>query len=155
MSTRTRAKLRVVPEPAGPTPALPRRAWLDGITPDGQVRVRFASGAVEQASVATIASDQALLGAIRNKKPVLVSRLDGEDGWVVLGLLRDRLALEEVGPPPAAPHVEIEAEDALTLGCGEAAIELLADGRINLRGRTVLVSATGDTVVQGATVKIN
>lgn len=117
--------------------------------------IRFAGGKIERAAVATVQSDRALLLAIRDKRSVLVSRIDGEEGWVIVGLLRDALTLDDSHLAAGASHLELEAQDAITLGCGEAAIELMADGRINLRGRTVLVSATGDTVVQGATVKIN
>jgi hypothetical protein len=128
-----------------------QRASLEDVTTEGTVRIRLADGSVHCAVLATEESDQALLGAIEARKPVVVCLMEEE--WVILGLLRDRLGLAPAGA--IGPRVELEASDSLIIGCGEASIELHASGRIALRGHDVLVSSSGTTAIQGATVRVN
>lgn len=49
----------------------------------------------------------------------------------------------------------LEADSALTLRCGKASITLTRDGRIVLRGTTVVSRATGVNRVVGGTIKLN
>ena len=63
-----------------------------------------------------------------------------------------------VGPyrlAPAQPNVTIEATESLTLKCGEASIDLRADGKVMVRGEDVLLRAKGTQRIRAGTVSIN
>jgi hypothetical protein len=49
----------------------------------------------------------------------------------------------------------IEAEKEIVLKCGKASITLRADGRVEVRGATVITHATGLNRIRGASVKLN
>ena len=51
--------------------------------------------------------------------------------------------------------LELEARDHLVLRCGEASVELFADGRIIIRGGYVETYAEGTNRIKGAQVRIN
>jgi hypothetical protein len=127
-------------------------ATLEAITESGRVVVSLA-GRQTEVTLALAVSDQALVEAVRERRRGLAVEVDGE-GWVLMALLRDRVGALALGPTqPGAlsgEHVEIEGEQAVTLGCGESSIELRADGRIALRGRDVLVVSSGVASLQGA-----
>lgn len=132
-------------------------ATLEAITESGRV-VASIAGRQTEVTLAVAVSDQALVEAVRERRRGLAVEVDGE-GWVLMALLRDRVGALVLGPAQAGAlsgeHVEIEGEQAVTLGCGESSIELRADGRIALRGRDVLVVSSGVASLQGATVKVN
>ena len=48
-----------------------------------------------------------------------------------------------------------EAERAIELRCGKASLRLSSDGRIELRGTTVVSHATGLNRIRGASIKLN
>lgn len=88
--------------------------------------------------LATSLPDSAILDAIAQGVKALVVRADG--AMMLLSLVRERINREA-----ALAHTD----------CGERAIELRDDGRVSVRGASVLVSSTGPAVVQGAEVRIN
>ncbi len=49
----------------------------------------------------------------------------------------------------------LHAEQEIVLHCGEASLSLRSDGRVELRGTTVITHATGLNRVRGASVKLN
>jgi hypothetical protein len=51
--------------------------------------------------------------------------------------------------------LELEARDRLVLRCGEASVELWADGRIVIHGGYVETYAEGTNRIKGAQVRIN
>ena len=57
--------------------------------------------------------------------------------------------------PAPASQVMIEATESLTLKCGEASIDLRADGKVMVRGEDVLLRAKGTQRIRGGTVSIN
>lgn len=68
------------------------------------------------------------------------------------------IVLGRVGPAtaPARPaHVLIEASEALTLKCGDASIDLRADGKVLIKGDDVLVRAKSTKRIRAGTVSIN
>lgn len=77
--------------------------------------------------------------------------LPPEDGAkaVVLGRI--------VGYPGTAPTAKLtlEAQESLTLKCGESSIDLRADGKVMIRGDDVLVRAKGTKRIRAGTVSIN
>jgi hypothetical protein len=49
----------------------------------------------------------------------------------------------------------LQAEAAIELRCGDASLRLSADGRVELRGATVISHATGLNRIRGASIKLN
>ena len=80
----------------------------------------------------------------------LIALLPEEQGrGVVVGRVgRYRVAL-------AQPNVTVEATETLTLKCGEASIDLRADGKVMVRGEDVLLRAKGTQRIRAGTVSIN
>ena len=59
-------------------------------------------------------------------------------------------------PPPALPAATvIESAETLTLRCGQASIDLRADGKVLIKGDDVLVRAKGTQRIRAGTVSIN
>lgn len=59
-------------------------------------------------------------------------------------------------PAPAVPsNVTIEATDTLTLKCGDASVDLRADGKVMVRGDDVLLRAKGTQRIRAGHVAIN
>jgi len=58
-------------------------------------------------------------------------------------------------PSKVATHQTIEASEVLTLKCGEASIDLRADGKVMVRGEDVLLRAKGTQRIRAGTVSIN
>ena len=52
-------------------------------------------------------------------------------------------------------HLSIESVGQLTLVCGQASIDLRADGKVMIRGEDVLVRAKGTQRIRAGTVSIN
>jgi hypothetical protein len=78
---------------------------------------------------------------------------------LILGLLQHPV-LSLQGQPDQAQHHEhgelhLRAEHAIELHCGEASLRMTADGRIELRGRTLVSHASGMNRIRGASVKLN
>lgn len=62
-----------------------------------------------------------------------------------------------VGYPGTTPAAKLtfEAQESLTLKCGESSIDLRADGKVMIRGEDVLVRAKGTKRIRAGTVSIN
>lgn len=76
---------------------------------------------------------------------------------LVLGLIWDG-EIEEVQKGELlvdGEHLVIEAKHSIELRCGEAAIVLLADGRIQLRGTYITSHATATQRIVGGSVHVN
>ncbi|MCK6386344.1 MAG: hypothetical protein L6Q65_01905 [Zoogloea sp.] len=68
---------------------------------------------------------------------------------VVLGRIASYVA-------PAAPaRLSLEATEVLTLKCGDATLDLRADGKAVLKGEDVLIRATGLQRIKAGSVSIN
>ena len=52
-------------------------------------------------------------------------------------------------------ELHLHARHAIELHCGEASFRMSADGRIELRGSTLVSHATGLNRIRGASVKLN
>lgn len=57
--------------------------------------------------------------------------------------------------PALEKTVTVEASEALSLKCGDASIELRADGKLMVKGEDVLVKARGTQRIKAGTVNIN
>jgi len=84
--------------------------------------------------------------------PLLVARAKEAGFGVVLGRIgryRDPALAEPVA------HLRLEATETVTLACGEASIDLRADGKVMVRGEDVLLRAKGTQRIRAGTVSIN
>lgn len=127
-------------------------ATIDHVDAEGVVHIALAPEVVVPARVATasapVASLQPGVGVLvliepdRELPPVVVSTI-----------------VERVGGPATleltAGVIDIAAGTALTLRCGEASIELRADGTIVLHGERIDSNAEGIHRIKGAQVRIN
>lgn len=78
---------------------------------------------------------------------------------LILGLLQHPV-LSLQGDIEQARHnvdgeLHLHARHAIELHCGEASFRMSADGRIELRGSTLVSHATGLNRIRGASVKLN
>jgi len=80
---------------------------------------------------------------------------------IVIGVVRGQGALS---PRHAPGHVEVSADgrtlnvvaqQELVLRCGRSSISLRSDGRIEIRGETLLTQATGANRIRGGSVQLN
>lgn len=83
---------------------------------------------------------------------VLVQPLGGASRPVVMGRIGRYL---EPQTTTLVPHLTIESADTLSLKCGEASIDLRADGKVMIRGGDVLVRAKGTQRIRAGSVSIN
>lgn len=72
---------------------------------------------------------------------------------VGLGIVLGRVGRYARPQPPRV--LTLEAVETLSLKCGEASIDLRADGRVMVRGEDVLLRAKGTQRIRAGTVSIN
>lgn len=91
---------------------------------------------------------ETVLSALQVGDRVLVMRVDDAAvGAVVLG---------RVMPAGELPRqLQLRAAESVSLGCGEAAIELRANGQALIKGEDVTVHAKGTQRIRAGTVAIN
>lgn len=126
------------------------RAALSGIEADGQLVVTTADG--RRLRCDWLDAGPSPTTPLAAGDTVLVAVIDGVDEGVVLG------RVGRYQPPrPAEPveHLRLEASQRVTLSCGEASIDLRADGKVMVRGDDVLLRAKGTQRIRAGTVAIN
>ncbi|MFO0637061.1 MAG: hypothetical protein U0168_29875 [Nannocystaceae bacterium] len=123
-------------------------ATVDRVDEDGTVHVAFAGGATSPARVAVPLG--AAVPALPAGTAVVVLLEPGRDEPPVI--VSAILAKVPVAPPQ---RVELAASQTLALRCGEASVELHADGRIELHGERIDAEAEGIHRIKGAQVRIN
>ncbi len=131
-----------------PSSAAPVRGRLVAIESDGMLRVRVAGEQdLRCAWLETGAKIELAVGDV-----LLVLPPTDEPLGVVLGRIGRYQA-----PQPAAPeaHVTIEASETLVLKCGEASVDLRADGKVMIRGDDMLLRAKGTQRIKAGSVNIN
>jgi len=148
---------------AAPAAGIARSGHLDGVDDEGRIRFLPEGAAVsEPAAIATAIADAVLLRAARNKARALAVRTaDPNPGWIVVGLIRERLAHDALNAKGAlqvcyeGESLRLAADRDLSLSCGKASLTLRFDGRIELHGTNILSAARGQQRIKGATVAIN
>ncbi len=82
--------------------------------------------------------------------------LDGGDPTrpIILGVIHDTAKTRKILHLKAS-QVLIEAEEILTLKCGQGSFEAQKDGKIQIKGRDVVSRATRTNKMRGSTVLIN
>jgi len=123
------------------------RAEVAEITSDGLIVVRCTDGSLWPCEVLDTAGSPARPISLGDR--LLVLRPCGNEPGVVLGRV-GRLASS-----PTESKVTIQATELLRLQCGEASIDLLADGKVMIRGEDVLLRAKGTQRIRAGTVAIN
>jgi len=84
---------------------------------------------------------------------VLVDHDAGPRGCVLGRVGRYRRSRDEARQPEE--HVVIEANESLTLTCGQSSLQLRKDGKLRILGRDVLSRAKRVLRIKGASVSIN
>jgi len=74
---------------------------------------------------------------------------------IVLGRVHDRVRAKGRVLHLKASSVMLEAEERLSLQCGEGRVEIQRDGKVLLRGKDIVSRAARTNKVQGATVRMN
>ncbi len=134
-----------------------RVTTLRGIGIDGTVLIDVpGEPAPRPALLALAASSTELLSAIRDHLRVL--SMDTPEGWVIVGLVRDRLdvdAAEDRRDADAKDHVEVRARESLELVCGRARLRLDKSGQIAISATDISEEASGTMRIAAADVRIN
>jgi len=147
--TRPGSSARVVPLRPQAVPAplahAPERGELLEIREDGALVVRDARGACVDCDCL---EPLALAGSLNPGDGVLF--LPPADG--LAGVVLGRIGRYRASP---SARVTIEATEGLTLRCGDASVDLRADGKLMIRGEDVLLRARGTQRIKAGTVNIN
>ena len=143
------AMRRIAPEPAM-APALPPgasfRAVLLALQPNGQLQVRARDG---MTLVCDLLSSAAGLVLAPGDELLVAPSGEAEVPAVVLG------RIGRYAPPQAQPRVTLEATESLTLRCGDAQVDLRANGQVMIKGEDVLLRAKGTQRIRAGNVAIN
>lgn len=130
---------------------LPQASRLIEIGDDGTLFVEAADGSRVACDWLMSAANAAVSLACGDE--LLVLPMSQGHRPVVLGVIGCYEAPIVSAAPD--PHVVIEATESLTLKCGDASIDLRADGKVMIRGEDVLVRAKGTQRIRAGTVSIN
>lgn len=137
--------------------------------PDLPVFLAQGASVVVQATLVELRADGCLLASIGERLCICDVLLPGGSGVPVLApgdrvlvvhLARSErpVVLGRIGrytDQSVNAQVTIEATECLTLRCGEASVDLRADGKVMIRGEDVLVRAKGTKRIRAGTVSIN
>lgn len=123
------------------------RVRLCAVTPDGLLHVESPTGEQHWCEVLDECAAAALTWAAGDQL-LAVLPVGASPGCVVGRIGRARRAAS-----PAT--LVVEATQTLKLRCGEASIDLRADGKVMIRGDDVLVRAKGTQRIRAGTVAIN
>ncbi len=124
----------------------PHRGVVLDVTEDGMIRVDIGRGIARHCEVL-----QSPAGEPYQTGDRVLAALprDATGLGVVLGRIGPYV------PPQPASELRLVAAEALSLRCGEASIDLRADGKVMIRGEDVLVRAKGTQRIRAGTVAIN
>ena len=73
----------------------------------------------------------------------------------IIALSGDGLTQTPASNGDKQTHKKIEANQSIMISCGKASIALSQDGRVEIRGTSVVQHSTGLNRIRGASVKIN
>ena len=91
----------------------------------------------------------------RSDKPIIVGLVQARDSHVELKSPEERRPSTELEALVDGKKIALQAEDEITLRCGEASITLQRSGRIVVRGAYVETRSKGVNRIKGGTVRIN
>ena len=128
----------------------PYAARLVEVATDGSLVVQDDLGAEEACDWLIGSAVQGL--SLQTGDKMLVQPLGPGHRPVILGRIG---RFPSRAPDGRSGHVTVEATESLTLQCGEASIDLRADGKVMIRGEDVLLRAKGTQRIRAGTVSIN
>jgi hypothetical protein len=74
---------------------------------------------------------------------------------IILGPLFDRISSFPKTPSQSPNNAMVEAQEEILLRCGESSLSMKKDGKIVLKGRTIVSRASRTNKMRGALVAIN
>ncbi len=138
--------------------ATPILGTFRGLDADGRAVVAIDDDGTEFIAVVAAPCPEGALGAARGRQVVLLFERGDPRRPVIVGWVQELPAAD----PPERRYVRVdgrvlvlEGQQEVELRCGEASILLHRDGRIELRGRTILSEAREMQRIRGAAVRIN
>lgn len=142
---------------AGPSTAATLGTFR-GLDADGRAVVAIDDDGSEFIAVVAAPCPEGALEAARGRPVVLLFERGDPRRPVIVGWVQESPAAD----PPERRYVRVdgrvlvlEGQQEVELRCGEASILLHRDGRIELRGRTILSEAREMQRIRGAAVRIN
>ena len=143
-----------------PPPMAAQVAVLVGFAHGGAVPLVLGTGEATAWHAETLLP----LGAEDIGRRVAVMPLHGAGAdWLVIGLLAGQTR-SPAGVPAPGSAVEVQADgrrltlqarEEMVLRCGKASLKLRADGRVELRGETIVSEAMRANRVRGGSVELN
>lgn len=124
------------------------RVSLKLIEPDGSLTVIGDDGEVHACDILELRDSMNVELHPGDELLALVSSVTSGRG-VVLG------RISRYSAPLQRRNITIEATESLTLKCGEAQVDLRADGKVMVKGDDVLIRAKGTQRIRAGTVAIN
>ena len=126
------------------------------VTEASDVFVLYPVGSTDPPVAARISVDVSLADV--GREAVLVFEDGNPFRPVVVGLLPPLLSKSgecAIRIEAGADRLVLEAETEVVLRCGEASITLTRDGRVTIRGASLLSRSSGPNRIKGASVQIN
>ena len=123
------------------------RVTLRDITPDGRLQVEAPSGGLHCCDVLDECAQAALTWRAGDQLLALLP------SGLVPGCVVGRIGRARRATPPAV--MVVEATESLSLKCGEASVDLRADGKVMVKGDDVLIRAKGTQRIRAGNVAIN
>jgi len=141
-------------------PASATRGEVVGWEAGRGISVRLPSGQVALAQTVVALSETELQQAVAARQAVMLTFEDGDvDRPVILGLLAPvpatRTTRALAGSPGIDDVVVIKGRSSLELRCGAASITLRQDGKVIVRGTSVISRATKENRISGGSVHFN
>ena len=138
---------------------------LDGIDNEGRLLflAEGSTGVPVPVAIGIESSDGVLVKAARLRCRALVVRTaDATPHWVLVGLIRERVAAKARDARPGQLEVTLDgetlrlsAERNIELRCGAASLLLRKDGKVVITGTNVVSSSRGSNRIRGATISLN
>jgi hypothetical protein len=126
--------------------------------PHGPIAARTTVPLGPEAVREAVANDQEVLlvfEAERSDKPIIVGLIQPRDSHVDVRRHEEQSPSTDLEALVDGKRISLQAEDEITLRCGEASITLQRNGRIVVRGAYVETRSKGVNRIKGGTVRIN
>jgi hypothetical protein len=120
------------------------------IASDGVVSVDFSANPLGPLEARTLVED-----LHPGAKVLLVFEQGDPARPIVLGVIQDRVRTKGRQLNLKASKIVIEAEEGISLQCGEARVEASRDGKLRLGGKDIVSRASRTNKVQGSSVRLN
>jgi hypothetical protein len=141
------------------SPASVTRGQVVGWEGQRGIAVELASGRVALAQTTVALTAEQIRSAVAQRQAVLLTFEEGDpEQPVILGLLAPLpvdAPPDAAATPPGEDFVVIKGREAIELRCGAASITLRRDGKVVIRGTTLISRATEENRISGASLHFN